>query len=90
MANVVDSKQEPLPAPTILIMAAQDLDLKGVTVEAAMLGLAHELSMPNVDQVQVGIDQHRYFSGSSGADCGLNRYLISRYSLIVCKNNVYI
>ena len=54
MADVVDSKQEPLSAPAILTMVAGQLDLGGVTKEAALLGLAHEVAMPNVDQVQVG------------------------------------
>ena len=54
MATVVDSTQEPLPAPSVLSMAAAELDLKGITVEAAMVGLAHEMSLPDVDLVQVG------------------------------------
>ena len=54
MATVVDSTQEPLPAPSVLSIAATELDLGGVTVEAAMLGLAHEMSLPDVDLVQVG------------------------------------
>jgi len=54
VATVVDSTQEPLPAPSVLSMAAAELDLGGVTVEAAMLGLAHEVSLPDVDLVQVG------------------------------------
>jgi hypothetical protein len=54
VATVVDSTQEPLPAPSVLSIAATELDLGGVTVEAAMLGLAHEMSLPDVDLVQVG------------------------------------
>ena len=54
MATVVDSTQEPLPAPSVLSIAATELDLGGVTVEAAMLGLAHEISLPDAELIQVG------------------------------------
>ena len=85
MANVVDSKQEPLPAPTILTMAAQDLDLKGVTVEAAMLGLAHELSMPNVDQVQVG---NTVFVGHRGKGKSKNKMVGRAFNVDTARNFV--
>ena len=85
MANVVDSKQEPLSAPTILTMAAQDLDLKGVTVEAAMLGLAHELSMPDVDQVQVG---NTVFVGHRGKGKAKNKMVGRAFNVDTARNFV--
>jgi len=54
MPDVVDSKQEPLPAPTIVSMAVEQLDLNGDTPEAVFLGLAQEMSMPRVHKAQVG------------------------------------
>ena len=54
MATVVDSAKKELSPPEIMTTAAAELDLKGVTVEAAMIGLAHEVSLPDVDLTQVG------------------------------------
>lgn len=85
MANVVDSKQEPLPAPTILTMAAQDLDLKGVTVEAAMLGVAQEVSMPNVDLTQVG---NTAFVGHRGKGKSKNKMVGRAFNVDTARNFV--
>jgi len=54
VATVVDSAEKELSPPEIMTTAAAELDLKGVTVEAAMIGLAHEVSLPDVDLTQVG------------------------------------
>ena len=54
MATVVDSAEKELSPPEIMTTAAAELDLKGVTVEATMIGLAHEVSLPDVDLTQVG------------------------------------
>ena len=54
MATVVDSAEKKLSPPEIMTTAAAELDLGGVTLEAAMIGLAHEVSLPDVDLVQVG------------------------------------
>ena len=54
MLTVINSKVEPLPAPTIISTVIGELDLKGVPPEAALVAIAHEMNMPNVDLVQVG------------------------------------
>ena len=54
MPTVIDSKVEPLPAPTIISMMVGELDLKGVSTKAALVAIAQEISMPNTDLVQVG------------------------------------
>jgi hypothetical protein len=54
MPTVIDSKVEPLPAPTIISMMVGELDLKGVSTKAALVAIAQEISMPNVNLVQVG------------------------------------
>jgi len=54
MSTVIDSKEEPLPAPTVMSMSVQDLDLKGISPEAALVGIAKELTMDSVDLVQIG------------------------------------
>ena len=54
MSTVINSKEEPLPAPTVISMSIKDLDLKGISAEAAMLGIAKELTMESVDLVQIG------------------------------------
>jgi hypothetical protein len=54
MSTVIDSKVEPLPAPTIISMMVGELDLKGVPPKAALVAIAQEINMPDVDLVQVG------------------------------------
>ena len=58
MVEVVDSKKRPLPAPTIISMTAGQEDLtrsgKKITPEAALAGVAKELTLPSVDVAQVG------------------------------------
>ena len=54
MQTVVDSKERPLPAPTIITTALGELDLGGVTPAAAMAGIAKEMTMKDTDMVQIG------------------------------------
>ena len=85
MATVVDSTQEPLPAPSVLSMAAAELDLKGITVEAAMLGLAHEMSLPDVDLVQVG---NTVFIGHKGKGEAKNKMVGRAFNVDTARNFV--
>jgi len=82
---VVDSTQEPLPAPSVLSMAAAELDLKGITVEAAMLGLAHEMSLPDVDLVQVG---NTVFIGHKGKGEAKNKMVGRAFNVDTARNFV--
>ena len=82
---VVDSTQEPLSAPSVLSMAVAELDLGNVTVEAAMLGLAHEISMPNVDQVQVG---NTVFLGHRGKKANKNKIVGRAFNVDTARNFV--
>ena len=54
MSTVIDSNVEPLPAPTVISTLVGDLDLKGVSPEAALLSIVKEMSMEDADMVQVG------------------------------------
>ena len=85
MATVVDSTQEPLPAPSVLSMAAAELDLKGITVEAAMVGLAHEMSLPDVDLVQVG---NTVFVGHRGKGKSKNKMAGRVFNVDTARNLV--
>ena len=85
MANVVDSKQEPLSAPAILTMAAGQLDLGGVTKEAALLGLAREVAMPDVDQVQVG---NTVFLGHRGKKTNKNKMVGRAFNVDTARNYI--
>tara|TARA_R110002020_G_scaffold405645_1_gene615676 strand:- start:324 stop:794 length:471 start_codon:yes stop_codon:yes gene_type:complete len=83
--TVVDSKQEPLSAPAILTMVAGQLDLGGVTKEAALLGLAHEVAMPDVDQVQVG---NTVFIGHRGKGKSKNKIVGRAFNVDTARNFV--
>jgi hypothetical protein len=54
MLTVVDSKKRPLPAPTVITTVVKELDLGGVPPDAAMASIAKEMTMKDVDMVQVG------------------------------------
>ena len=54
MTTVIDSKVEPLPAPVVISTLVGELDLKGVSPEAALLSIVKEMSMEDADMVQVG------------------------------------
>jgi len=54
MLTVIDSKARPLPAPTVITMVIKELDLGGVPPDAAMASIAKEMTMKDVDMVQVG------------------------------------
>ena len=54
MQTVVDSKERPLPAPTVITTALGELNLGGITPAAAMAGIAKEMTMKDIDLVQIG------------------------------------
>ena len=54
MLTVVDSKKRPLPAPTVITTVVKELDLGGVPPDAALASIAKEMTMEDVDMVQVG------------------------------------
>jgi len=71
MQTVVDSKERPLPAPTIITTALGELDLGGITPAAAMAGIAKEMTMKDTDMVQIG---NTVFIGHRGT--GANKDLM--------------
>ena len=85
MENVVDSKQTPLPAPTILTMVAGQLDLDGVSEQAALAGIAHESSMPDADLVQVG---NTVFIGHRGTGTEKNKMVGRAFNVDTARNYV--
>lgn len=54
MPEVVDSKQNPLPAPEVIMRFAQDLNDTGYPLQNVLAAIAEELNIPNTDQVQIG------------------------------------
>ncbi len=54
MQTVIDSKQKPLPAPTVISTMLETIDLKGVNPDAALLSIAKEMNMKDADMVQIG------------------------------------
>lgn len=54
MATVVDSKQRPLPAPEVMMIAASEQNNTEYPTDHVVTALARELAMPNTDQVQIG------------------------------------
>jgi hypothetical protein len=85
MENVVDSKQTPLPAPTILAMIVGQHDLGGVPEKAALVALAHEASLPDVDLVQVG---NTVFMGHRGVEGDKNKMVGRSFNVDTARNYI--
>lgn len=85
MPDVVDSKQEPLPAPTVISMAVEQLDLGGITPQAALVGLAKEMSMPDVDQTQVG---NTVFLGHKGKGANKRKMVGRAFNVDTARNYI--
>ena len=54
MLTVIDSKLEPLPAPTVISPVVGELAPKNISTEAAMLSIVEEMNMEDADMVQIG------------------------------------
>ena len=54
MLTVIDSKSEPLPAPTVISTVVGELAPKNISTEAAMLSIVEEMNMEDADMVQIG------------------------------------
>ena len=54
MLTVIDSKSEPLPAPTVISPVVGELAPKNISTEAAMLSIVEEMNMEDADMVQIG------------------------------------
>ena len=63
MATVVDSSKQPLPAPEIIMRAAQEFNNTEYSLQNVLIGITKELTMPNTDQVQIG---NTVFIGHTG------------------------
>lgn len=54
MSVAVNSKQNPLPAPQVIMRFAESYNDTGIPMPAVLGSIAKELTLPNVDQVQIG------------------------------------
>ena len=54
MYPVIDSAEQKLPPPEIILMALENLDLDGLSPQVAATAIIRELGMPEVDALQLG------------------------------------
>jgi len=54
MYPVIDSAERKLSPPEIILMALENLDLRGLNPQVAATGIIRELGMPKVDALQLG------------------------------------
>lgn len=54
MYPVIDSAEQKLPPPEIVLMALENLDLDGLSPQVAATAIIRELGMPEVDALQLG------------------------------------
>jgi len=52
--TVINSKDKPIPAPQVMIYAAQEQNDTEYPTEVVLTALAEELTMPGTDMVQIG------------------------------------
>jgi hypothetical protein len=64
MATVVDSKEQFLSAPEVIMRFAQDFNNTGYPLQNVLAAIAEELNMPGTDQVQIG---NTVFIGHTGS-----------------------
>jgi len=83
MEAVVDSKQEPLSGPAIIAMAAEQLDLGGVPIPAAIASVAEELHMKSVDAIQVG---NTVFIAHRGKGANKNKMVGRSFNVDTAQN----
>jgi len=64
-------------------MVSGQLDVEGISKEAMLLGLAKEISMPNVDQTQVG---NTVFIGHRGKGANKNKMFGRAFNVDTARN----
>jgi hypothetical protein len=86
MATVVDSKEKPLSAPTIISMSVGGGTLReGVTPQSALISISKELTMESADVLQVG---NTVFLAHRGKDKNKNKLHGRAFNVDTARNFV--
>lgn len=84
MATVVDSKEKPLSAPTIIAMSVGGGTLReGVTPQAALISISKELTLESADVLQVG---NTVFLAHRGKDKNKNKLHGRAFNIDTARN----
>ena len=86
MTTVVDSKETPLPAPTVVLTYASEANLPAdMDLQTALAMWVKEMTLPNVEMVQVG---NTVFVGHRGKDKNKNKIMGRVFNVDTARNLV--
>ena len=86
MATVVDSREKPLPAPTVVLTYMSEADLPpDIDLKTALAMWVKEMTLPDVEMVQVG---NTVFVGHRGKDKNKNKIMGRVFNVDTARNLV--
>ena len=86
MTTVVDSKETPLPAPTVVLTYASEANLPSdMDLQTALAMWVKEMTLPNVEMVQVG---NTVFVGHRGKYKNKNKIMGRVFNVDTARNLV--
>lgn len=85
METVVDSKQEPLPGPTVIIMALENAPKSEYTNQVKLLAISKELTMESADTVQIG---NSVFLAHRGKKANKNKMVGRMFNVDTARNMI--
>ncbi len=85
MEAVVDSKQEPLPGPTVIIMALENAPKSEYTNQVKLLAISKELTMESADTVQIG---NSVFLAHRGKKANKNKMVGRMFNVDTARNMI--
>ena len=85
METVVDSKQEPLPGPTVIIMALENAPKSEYTNQVKLLAISKELTMESADTVQIG---NSVFLAHRGKKANKNKMVGRMFNVDTTRNMI--
>tara|TARA_R100000951_G_scaffold30949_1_gene26589 strand:+ start:153 stop:617 length:465 start_codon:yes stop_codon:yes gene_type:complete len=85
METVVDSKQDPLPGPTVIIMALENAPKSEYSNQVKLLAISKELTMESVDTVQIG---NTVFLAHKGKKSNKNKMVGRMFNVDTARNMI--
>lgn len=85
MEAVVDSKQEPLPGPTVIIMALENAPKSEYSNQVKLLAISKELTMESADTVQIG---NSVFLAHRGKKANKNKMVGRMFNVDTARNMI--
>jgi len=85
METVVDSRQEPLPGPTVITMALENAPKSEYSNQVKLLAISKELTMESADTVQIG---NSVFLAHRGKKANKNKMVGRMFNVDTARNMI--